>query len=270
MVEGPVGGESIVRLAVDATQWNMDAEPGDAPAAGAFESLDRVFELQGTQVSAGILCHVIKWCVAGRNYYVKRYCPRGKHFRKAFSRNRPLIEWRNLTYFARMGIPVPRVVAHGSQYYLGLLRRGALVTEEVPQATDLQTLAGAKPDLLQDRAWVLAIMRLLAEYVRRIHEDGFTHRDLKWRNILVTGGPTPHIVFLDCPSGRHTSRLWRGHFIARDLADLDRSAAKRLSRTMRLRFYLWYRGQTRLGPKDKELIARVVALRIRRERAHGR
>ncbi|HSV99531.1 MAG TPA: lipopolysaccharide kinase InaA family protein [Sedimentisphaerales bacterium] len=245
----------------------MDAEPGDAPAAGAFESLDRVFELKGTQVSSGILCHVIKWCVAGRNYYVKRYSPRGKHFRKVFSRNRPVVEWRNLTYFARMGIPVPRVVAYGSQYRLGLLRRGALVTEEVPQAVDLQTLVKTKPELLQDRAWVLAIMRLLTEYVRRIHEDGFTHRDLKWRNVLVTEGSAPHVVFLDCPSGRHTPRPWRAHFIARDLADLDRSGVNHLSRTMRLRFYLWCRGRTHLGPEDKRFIAKVTALRIRRERA---
>ncbi|MEN6336161.1 MAG: lipopolysaccharide kinase InaA family protein [Phycisphaerales bacterium] len=259
-----------MRFVVDATQWNMDVGPGETPAAGAFASLDRVFELSGPQVSAGILCNVIKWCVAGRNYYVKRYSPRGKHFRKAFSRNRPLIECRNLQYFSQMGIPVPRVVAHGSQYHLGLLRRGALVTEEVPQAIDLQTLVQTRPEMFQDRAWVFAVMRLLANYVRRIHEDGFTHRDLKWRNILVTGGPTPRIVFLDCPSGRHTLRPWRRYFMARDLADLDRSASTRLSRTMRLRFYLWYRGQTRLGPKDKELITRVVALRRRREKSSAR
>jgi len=259
-----------MRFVINDTQWNVRGRPEEAPGAGSFASLDRVFELNGPQVSGGVLCHVIKWRAAGRTYYVKRYCPRGKHLRKAFSRNRPEIECRNLSYFTRMGIPVPPLVAHGSQYHLGLLRRGAVITEEVPQATDLQTLAQTRPDLLHDRTWLRDVLRLLARHVRRLHEDGFTHRDLKWRNILITSGPSPHVVFLDCPSGRRTSRLWRGHFVAKDLAELDRLAREYLSRTMRLRFYLWYRGQTRLNSTDKRLIARVLTFQTRRRRASSR
>jgi hypothetical protein len=107
---------------------------------------------------------------------------------------------------------------------------------------------------------------LLADYVRRIHEDGFTHGDLKWRNILATTEEMPRIFFLDCPNGSHKSCLWHRHFLIRDLAGLDRPGVQCLSRTARLRFYLWYRSQTRLTQKDKRLIAEIVAFRARRTR----
>ena len=256
-------GNTVLRYIVNDVKWRVHIGSEDAPGLEAFSSLDRVFALNGPQVSPGLLCHVIKWCVGGRNYYVKRYHPQGRHFRKAFSRNRPDIESRNLSYFARMGIPVPLVVAEGSQRCLGLLRRGAIVTEEIPRSADLQALMRTRPDLFHDRKWLFCVARLLGRHVCRLHEDRFTHRDLKWRNILVTAEEPPRVFLLDCPSGRRTSRLGLRHFVARDLAQLDQSAKECLSRTMRLRFYLWYRGQTRLRREDRQIIAKILRFRIR-------
>lgn len=255
-----------MRLAIDDTQWNLHFDGEDSPLAQSLSSLDRAFDLDGPCVSPGLFCHVVKWHCGGRNFYVKRYQPRGKHSAKAFGTDRANVEYGNYAYFARMGIPTPRVVAHGSQYKLGLWRRGVIITEEVPHATDLQTLAHARPSLFEDQQWLSHVMRLLAGHVRRLHEDGFAHRDLKWRNILVTAEETPRLFFLDCPSGRRPSFLSFRHCIVRDLAHLDRSARQYLSRTMRLRFYLWYRRQRHLTPRDKEVIGRVVAYRPRRRR----
>jgi predicted unusual protein kinase regulating ubiquinone biosynthesis (AarF/ABC1/UbiB family) len=103
---------------------------------------------------------------------------------------------------------------------------------------------------------------LIANYVRRIHEDGFTHGDLKWRNILVTTTDAPCVFFIDCPSGSRKSFFRRRHFVIKDLAGLDRPAAEYLSRTTRLRFYLWYSNQTRLTQEDKALIARVTTSEV--------
>ncbi len=255
---------SRVRFVINDTQWNLHIGLEDGSLAESFSSLDRVFELTGPRVSDGMFCHVIKWRVGDRDYYVKRYCPQGKHSRKAIGRDRADVERRNLAYFARLGIPVPKVIAQGSQHTLGLLRRGAIITEAVPLSADLRTLTLTCPDLFRDRRWVSHVLRLLANYVRRLHEDGFTHRDLKWRNILVTADEPPQVFLLDCPSGRHTSRLSLRHFIVRDLAMLDKSAKTWLSRTTRLRFYLRYSGHARLSREGKELIARVVAFRPRR------
>ncbi len=260
-----VNGKSGVnmKIAVNRVQWNQNVRPENAAVAEAFSSLDHVFELDGPLVSHGRFCHVIKVHVGDHNYFVKRYHPQGKHLRKVFGRSRPNNEQRNYAYFARMGIPVPQVVAYGSQRMLGLFLRGAIVTEEIPQAMDLQTLMRARPDLLHNQTWLLHLLRLLAESVRRIHEDHFTHGDLKWRNILATTEEMPRIFFLDCPNGSHKSCLWHRHSLIKDLANLDRLGEPCLSRTVRLRFYLWYRNQTRLTQKDKRLITKIVASRRR-------
>jgi tRNA A-37 threonylcarbamoyl transferase component Bud32 len=238
--------------------WNLDQEENDATEKELFSSFDRVFEMEGHIVSGGQFCQTIRVHAGGRDYYVKRYRAQGKHRWKAFGRSRPIAEFRNLSYFARLGIPVPRIVGYGSQRTLGLFRRGAIITEGVPQATDLQTLIRTQPGLFRNRSWLFQVLRTLADYVRRIHEDGFTHGDLKWRNILATTTEAPRVFFIDCPSGSHKLPLRHEHFLVKDLASLDRLAAQYLSRTTRLRFYLWYRNRTHLTQEDKELIANVI------------
>jgi tRNA A-37 threonylcarbamoyl transferase component Bud32 len=227
-----------------------------------FSSFERVFEMDGEIVSGGQYCETIRVVADGRDYYVKRYRAQGKHWRKAFGRSRSLAEYRNLTYFSRLDIPVPRIVGYGSQRVLGLFRRGAIITEGVPRATDLQTLLRTQPGLFRNRPWLLQVLRLLADHVRCIHEDGFTHGDLFWRNILATTTETPCVFFIDCPSGSRKLPPSHRHFLIKDLAGLDRPAARHLSRTTRLRFYLWYRNQAHLTLKDKELIAKVLLLSI--------
>jgi len=154
---------------------------------------------------------------------------------------------------------VPRIVGYGSQRILGLFLRGAIVTEGIPQTVDLQTIFRTRSDLWRNRSWLFQVLRLTADYVRRIHGDGFTHGDLKWRNILAETTGAPSVFFIDCPSGSRKLSIRHRHFFAKDLAGLDRPAVQYLSRTVRLRFYLWYRNQTRLTQEDKGLIARVLA-----------
>jgi len=250
-----------MKFAVSTIQWTLDHTVNDATEMELFSSFDRIFDMVGEVVSKGEFCETIRVVAGGRDYYVKRYRAQGKHRWKAFSRNRPVTEYRNLTYFSRLDIPVPRIVGYGSQRsMLGLFRRGAIITEGVPQATDLQSLFLTQPGLFRNRPWLLQVLRLLADYVRRIHEDSFTHIDLKWRNILATTTEPPRVFFIDCPSGSHKLPLRHKHFLVKDLASLDRLAAQRLSRTTRLRFYLWYRNQAHLTDEDKKLIVKVLAI----------
>src|SRR5690554_8206835 len=103
-----------------------------------------------------------------------------------------------------------------------------------------------------------------------MHRHGFAHNDLKWRNVLVEQGPGADIHLIDCPGGT----FWWGPFLQRriikDLACLDKVAKYQLSRTQRLRFYLYYTGQARLQPEDRRRLRRIVEYFRSEERRVGK
>jgi tRNA A-37 threonylcarbamoyl transferase component Bud32 len=250
-----------MKFTVNKIEWKLYPALNDITAKELFSSFDKAFEVDGEVVSSGQFCYAIRIYAGGRTYYVKRYQAKGMHRWKAFHRCRPVTEYHNYDYFARLGIPVPQIVGYGIQRIMGLFRRGVIITEGVPHATDLDTLMRTRPDLFCDRAWLFQVLQSLADYVRRLHEDGFTHEDLKWRNILATTTKVPSVFLIDCPSGSRKMYLRHKYFLVKDLAGLDRPAARNLSCTTRLRFYLWYRNQSKLTPRDKKLIAKVIARR---------
>lgn len=100
------------------------------------------------------------------------------------------------------------------------------------------------------------ISRQLASYTRTLHGHRFTHNDLKWRNLLVNDNA--ELFFIDCPTGS----FWWGpllrYRIIKDLACLDKVAKRVLSRTQRLRFYLQYRGRSRLSNGDKRRVLQIL------------
>lgn len=234
-----------------------------APRAGnAFGSLDAIFTLEGELVARDPMTRVLRVTVDSQRYYVKRYQGLGKKpLRRLFAQPRLESEWKNLRHFEAWGIPTAKVVAYGSERRFGKFGRfirGALVTEEIPNTTDLITLATKHDPRLGDRRWVASVSRQLARIARRMHGQGFVHNDFKWRNLLVTGGPEPRLYLIDCPSGG----FWWGPFlryrIVKDLACLDKVAKHHLSRTQRLRFYLDYTGKHRLDAAEKRRIRKIV------------
>lgn len=132
---------------------------------------------------------------------------------------------------------------------------GAVITEGI-NADDLASMAAASDERLADPAWVRRVSMQLAEAVNRLHGFGFVHSDLKWRNILVSGGAKPKVHLIDCPQGCRMwgPRLRRG--IIKDLVCLDKVARRVLSKSDRLRFYLAYKQKSGLVAADKGEIAR--------------
>lgn len=241
------------------TDWSLNPEYAVGPAAAAFESLAAVFALKGKVVTRDSLSEVILIQVGARRYYVKRYYDSSRYLRRFIGRPRVLGEWRNLLLFQSWGIPAATVVGYGLERRAGVFRRGAVITEELPNTTDLAELARRGDERLRNPRWVDHVSRQLARAARLMHSQGFAHNDLKWRNILVDDAPLGNIHLIDCPAGT----FWRRPFLERrrikDLACLDKVAKYHLSRSQRLRFYLYYCGRPRLEQKDRRRLRRILA-----------
>jgi RIO-like serine/threonine protein kinase len=198
-------------------------------------------------------------------YYVKRYAGNGKNARRRWYGLRQWLapvrvkkEWQNLLAFRSWGIPTARLAAYGIERHWGGFRRGALVTEEIRDTTDLAKVALQNDDRLRDRRWVGEVAAQVARITRRMHDAGFAHNDLKWRNLLVTHGERPQVYLIDCPSGSYWWQPFLSYRIVKDLACLDKVAKYHLTRTQRLRFYLDYAQHARLTAGDKKRVRRIM------------
>lgn len=238
--------------------WHISEKYSDTRLAEVFSDLARTFSIQGEQVSWNPVGHVIKVKIDGRFYFVKKYSRGGKRLRCLAWKSRVRTEWENLSFFSRIGIPTASIVAYGQESKWGLFKRGALITEELKDTKDMAELAMKQSPLLKDRDWVRQVILQIADYTKRMHDRGFIHYDLKWRNILVTCGKEPEVFFIDCPVGRK----WFGPVLRRgiikDLACLDKDARYKMSKTARLWFYNRYTGRSKLSKADKLLIKRVL------------
>ncbi len=233
-----------------------------------FGSLDAIFRLEGEHITRERISNVIRVEHEGIRYYVKRYTHAGKGMRRFFGKPRIQSEWENLLWFASHGIATAPVVAYGMETRFGLFRRGALITQEIPDTTDLARLARNNDARLTDRHWVEQISLQVAAAMRVMHRNGFIHNDFKWRNLLVDHH---HRLFLiDCPLGA----FWRGKLfeyrLFKEFATLDRVARYKLSNTQRLRFYLQYAGKNRLDAEDKRFIRKLAQRKERRVSSFAR
>jgi tRNA A-37 threonylcarbamoyl transferase component Bud32 len=240
-------------------RWTLNPEYATGDSGRLFADMDSVFALEGEVITSDPISTVHKVWVGDRFYYVKRYTSAGKNLRRYIGRSRIQAEWENLLRFQAWGIPAATVVAFGSERCAGAFIRGALITEELRETRDLASLAKGNDQRLGDRAWVKHVCRQVAWSTRMMHDQGFTHNDLKWRNILVDERARAKVYFIDCPAGT----FWHGPMLqyrmVKDLACLDKLAKQKLSRTQRLAFYKIYLGRSALTSQDKKRIASIVS-----------
>lgn len=238
--------------------WRVTPAYEYTPAGEAFSDLERVFALDGKQMASDPISRVIRVQIADTRYFVKMYWGAGKKLRRYIGRTRIRGEWENLKYFQQVGVATAPIVAYGQEYDRGVFKRGALITEELKGTADLADLATADSPLLKDRAWVRCVADQVAAYTRRLHEHGFVHTDLKWRNIMVTPEADPKVYFIDCPSGREVPGPLLSRGVIKDLACLDKVAKYALTPSDRMYFYKRYAQIERLDATDKEKIRRIL------------
>jgi tRNA A-37 threonylcarbamoyl transferase component Bud32 len=158
---------------------------------------------------------------AADGFVLKRYNYRRpvNLLKDLFRRSRAFRAFRKAYHLELAGIATARPVAAANRIRLGVATSSYFLMEEIPESTGLRDFAG---NLEQAIAAV-------AELLARLHEEGFTHRDLKLSNLVFDGGGRPYLIDLE---GLHfagevstqraradLARLWRG---AQDTLPLTR------------------------------------------------
>lgn len=238
--------------------WTLNPDYAEGATGDLFADLDSVFALQGETITRDEISEVHRLRVGEQQFYIKRYVEAGKNLRRFIGRPRIRAEWENLLKFKRWGIPTVPVVGYGMQRRGFMFHRGALITLGIPDTRDLATLARSEHALLNNAAWRRSVIRQVAKATRIMHNHGFAHNDLKWRNILVDAEMPPHIYLIDCPAGSKWPGPLLSYRIIKDLACLDKLGKYHLRKTDRLRFYLDYTGHDRLDDTDRERIKRIL------------
>jgi hypothetical protein len=245
--------------------WHFNPGYRGGAAERLFSDMDAVFALTGELITKDPLSRVLRVTADGKRYYVKRYVGNGKNIVRRWFGLRGLIgpqrvrtEWQNLLAFRERGIPTATLVGYGLERRFGRFVRGALITEEIPNTVDLAEMAYANDPLLRDPRWVGHVLHQIARFTRTLHDAGFAHNDLKWRNLLVDDGAMPTVHLIDCPNGGYWWGIFLKYRIIKDLACLDKVAKYQLSRSQRLRFYLDYTGRTRLTEEDRQRIGKIL------------
>ncbi|MEO6184364.1 MAG: lipopolysaccharide kinase InaA family protein, partial [Verrucomicrobiota bacterium] len=137
--------------------------------------------------------------------------------------------FRTARHLELLKIATPRPIAYADQRRFGLIVRGYFVMEEVRGAAyPWQRLVLRKDHI-----------RSLAELLAKVHNEGFSHRDLKETNILLDSQDTPYLIDLDALHylGKISNRR-----ASVEMARLARGFARRvyISKTERLRFLKQY------------------------------
>jgi len=192
---------------------------------------DKFLQARATLLKAGRTSTVGK----GDGVVLKRFNFRKVEnlFKDLFRPSRARRAFRKAYHLELAGIPTARSIATADWRFCGFLIRSHLLMEEIHGATDLTKYfregGKPKPGLVQDAA------RLIA----KLHDEGFSHRDLKESNLVISGQGKIYLIDLDgvtfvqsMPDGR----------AALELARLHRGVAKYPAVTAkdRIRFLLTY------------------------------
>ena len=171
-----------------------------------------------------------------KRYNIKK---RSSIVKDLFRQSRAVRAYRKAYHFELLGIPTPRPVAAAERRTLRVLIHSYFVMEEIPGAIELgKYLENSKrPDP--------AVVRRIGTVIGQLHDNGFSHRDLKETNILLDSSQQPYLIDLE---GVKYLRQVPAPRAAADLDRLARAAAKypavtRAERVAFLRSYCRARGQ---------------------------
>ena len=138
-------------------------------------------------------------------------------FKDLFRPSRARRAFHKAYHLELAGVPTARPMAMAQRSAGGVLLRSYLLMEEIPGAKELGNWlkAGHSPDA--------ALVRKLADTIARLHEEGFSHRDLKLSNLVLSEDENIFVLDLDGLKFVHNVSTRRA---AADLERLERSVKK--------------------------------------------
>ncbi|MBI3849505.1 MAG: hypothetical protein HY298_04325 [Verrucomicrobia bacterium] len=150
-----------------------------------------------------------------------------------FRPSRAFRAYQKAYHLELLGFPTPRPLAAAERRVLRVLTRSYLVSAEIPGATDLGVLLRPAQRPPRD------LVKQTAELIAQLHEEGFSHSDLKETNIVRDH--TGKLFLLDLDALSYVRQL-PDQLAAADLDRLARAAAKypNVARTDRVLFLRAY------------------------------
>lgn len=170
-------------------QWQVRLEFLNDATRRVLEAPDDFLASRATRLKAGQSSTVGK----ADGLVLKRYNLRkaGNLLKDFFRASKARRSFRKAYHLELAGIPTARPIATADRRIAGWLTRSYLLMEEIPDAVDLTNYfrggGQPSPELIHDAA------RLVA----KLHDEGFSHRDLKESNLLLGASGQLHLIDLD-------------------------------------------------------------------------
>lgn len=198
-----------------------------------------------------------------------------KRIRYIFGTSRPMLTWQRGNALINRQIATARPLAVVERRCLGIRLDSIVLTEYLENAKDLDTVLTVtlrdRP-MHEQRRVKLEIIESLAKILRRLHERGFSHRDLKAPNVMVQWDPeadeTPRVLLIDLDGLKPTRRVsFDRQFRAITRLNVSLDHCRRVTNTDRLRFLIRYLQRPGRADPDWKSFWRTIADRSDDKRA---
>ena len=203
-----------------------------------------------------------------RTFYIKRYWNRElrRMWKRAFrgsilGASIMKREFSKMKELDALGIPTLKLVAWGDQRFCAGVINTFMITEELPHATGVDSLATTwftqtgDTQLIQ---WQNSLIAEAARHLRKMHQHGFEHHDLFFRNIMVSDKEPLVMYIFDCPRAFRWPTWLMKYRCVQDLATLDAAASAVFTPSQRMRFMHLYLDCKRLNTEQKSLVRKIL------------